>query len=127
MKMNINQDRLKFRLLLPAFGVSVILILALMLSACDEKKVEASVSQPPPEVNVALPIKKIVTEWDEFTGRFEAIERVDVRARVTGYLIEERFKDGQIVEKGEILWMAGFVNGVDRTYPNRVCHASPKN
>ncbi|MGD9066865.1 MAG: hypothetical protein PVI42_22235, partial [Desulfobacterales bacterium] len=90
--MNINQDRLKFRLLLPAFGVSVILILALMLSACDEKKVEASVSQPPPEVNVALPIKKIVTEWDEFTGRFEAIERVDVRARVTGYLIEERFK-----------------------------------
>jgi hypothetical protein len=34
--------------------------------------------------------------------RFEAVERVDGRARVTGYLIEERFKDGQIVEKGEI-------------------------
>ena len=101
--MTTNQSRLVPRLFLSAFSVGVFLILALMLSACDEKKVEASVPQPPPGVDVALPIRKTVTEWDEYTGRFEAIERVDVRARVTGYLIEERFKDGQIIEKGEIL------------------------
>ena len=103
--MNFKQNRLKPRLLITALGVGVFLILALMLSACDDKKVEASVPQPPPEVDVALPIKKTVTEWDEYTGRFEALERVDVRARVTGYLIEERFNDGQIVEKGEILFV----------------------
>jgi RND family efflux transporter MFP subunit len=46
-----------------------------------------------------------ITEWYEFTGRFEAIEQVDVRARVSGYLEEIRFEDGQIVEEGQVLFV----------------------
>src|SRR3546814_8158521 len=45
-----------------------------------------------------------VTEWDEYTGRFEAIDRVDLRARVSGYLDAVHFKDGQLVSEGDLLF-----------------------
>ncbi len=93
------------RRLLPVFGSALLLMCSAMLTACNDKNVQASVPQTPPEVDVALPIKKTITEWDEYTGRFEAVERVDVRSRVTGYLIESRFRDGQIVKKGEIIFI----------------------
>ena len=103
--MNSKQYSLIFRSLMPVVGAAVLLIFGLMLSACDDKKVEASVPQPPPEVDVALPVKRTITEWDEYIGRFEAIERVDVRARVTGYLMASKFKDGQIAQKGDVLFV----------------------
>ncbi len=59
---------------------------------------------PPPPVSVAVPIKKEVKEWDSFTGRFEAMEKVDIRSRVSGYLETVHFKDGDIVEKGAVLF-----------------------
>ena len=46
-----------------------------------------------------------LTEWDEFTGRFEAVQRVEIRARVSGYLQEIRFQDGDIVEAGQVLFV----------------------
>jgi RND family efflux transporter MFP subunit len=49
-------------------------------------------------------VQKLV-EWTEFTGRFEAIEWVDVRARITGYLSTADFRDGQVVERGQILFV----------------------
>ena len=50
-------------------------------------------------------MKHKITEWEDFTGRFKAVQSVDVRARVTGYLLEKKFKDGQTVEKGDVLYV----------------------
>jgi len=58
----------------------------------------------PPIVSVAQPLFKEVTEWDEFTGRFVAKERVEVRARVSGFLESVHFNEGQIVEVGQLLF-----------------------
>jgi RND family efflux transporter MFP subunit len=54
-------------------------------------------------VTVAKPVVKEITEWDEFTGRFDAVESVEIRARVTGYLGEVKFTEGGIVNKGDLL------------------------
>jgi multidrug efflux system membrane fusion protein len=56
------------------------------------------------ELSVSRPISRKVIEWDEFTGRFDAVESVDVRARVSGYLTEVKFIDGQDVKAGELLF-----------------------
>lgn len=60
---------------------------------------------PPPKVTVAKPIVKEVVEYDEFTGRFAAVDSVDVRARVSGYLEKVGFADGAIVRKDEVLFV----------------------
>ena len=65
-------------------------------------------TQPPaagaPPVTVSAPIKRTVTDWDEFTGRFDAIEQVQVRARVTGFVMSVDFKDGAMVKTGDLLY-----------------------
>lgn len=60
---------------------------------------------PPPPVDVATPIFKRVVEWDEYTGRFEAMERVEIRARVSGYLESVHFRDGEMVSAGDLLFV----------------------
>jgi multidrug efflux system membrane fusion protein len=59
----------------------------------------------PPVVKIASPKKQLITEYDEYTGRFRATEKVEIRSRVSGYLQELRFKDGQKVEKGDTLFI----------------------
>lgn len=56
-------------------------------------------------VRVGTPQLDSVQEWDEFTGRFQATEHVELRARVSGYLNEVKFTDGQMVEKGDVLFV----------------------
>ncbi len=58
-----------------------------------------------PSVVVATPLVTRMTEWDEYTGRFEPTDRVDVRARVDGYLDTIHFRDGAIVKPGELLFV----------------------
>jgi multidrug efflux system membrane fusion protein len=72
------------------------------LAACGPSEPPAA---KPPTVGVAKPIRKTVTDWDEFTGRFEATDQVDVRARVSGYLQTVAFKDGAMVQKGDLLFI----------------------
>ncbi len=60
---------------------------------------------PPPEVTVAQPLARQVTDWDEYTGRLAAPETVEVRARVSGYLNEAPFTDGALVTRGELLFV----------------------
>jgi RND family efflux transporter MFP subunit len=58
----------------------------------------------PPQVTVAPPLASRVAQWDEFTGRFEATERVEVRPRVSGYIDQVHFRDGSIVNQGDLLF-----------------------
>ena len=58
----------------------------------------------PPDVPVSQPIQREVTEYADFTGRTDAIESVDIRARVTGYLVQTPFKEGTEVKKGDLLF-----------------------
>lgn len=60
---------------------------------------------PPPNVKIAQPLNQSVTEWDEYTGRIEAMESVDIRSRVSGYLDKVNFKDGEKVKKGDLLFV----------------------
>jgi membrane fusion protein, multidrug efflux system len=59
---------------------------------------------PAPPVTVATPIAKKVTLWDEYTGRFEAVEQVEVRARVSGFIDKVHFRDGQMIKQGDLLF-----------------------
>lgn len=59
---------------------------------------------PVPTVSVAQPIAKRITIWDEYSGRFEAVETVEVRPRVSGFVDKVHFKDGQIVKAGDPLF-----------------------
>src|SRR6478735_3580475 len=76
---------------------------ATALAGCDNKPV-AGGAPPPPPVTVSQPLQKTITEWDEYTGRFEALATVDVRARVSGFIDSIHFKDGQIVKQGDLLF-----------------------
>lgn len=60
---------------------------------------------PPPSVTVTRALQKEVTEWDEYTGRLAALDEVGVRAQVSGYLESIHFKDGQMVRKGDLLFV----------------------
>src|SRR6476660_1215391 len=79
-------------------------ILSVLLTAVGCKKNSAPQQGPLP-VNVASVIEKEVNEWDEFTGRLEAVESVDIRPRVSGYITEIHFEAGAIIKKGDLLYV----------------------
>ncbi len=89
----------------------LVLLVTLMLSlnsnglcAAGEGTAEEPQAPPPMSVTVASPEKRTVTEWNEYTGRFEASQHVEIRSRISGYLNKIHFKDGQFVEKGDLLF-----------------------
>jgi RND family efflux transporter MFP subunit len=59
----------------------------------------------PASVTVSLPLQKRMASWTTFTGQFSAVDRVEIRAQVGGYLTEIDFKDGQAVKKGDLLFV----------------------
>jgi multidrug efflux pump subunit AcrA (membrane-fusion protein) len=61
-------------------------------------------SAEPPSLPVAKPVQRLVTNYVDFTGRTEAIQSVDIRPRVTGYLVNVPFKEGSEVKKGQLLF-----------------------
>ena len=98
-------DRGSFRRLARCGGAPIGLLFALVLAGCAEKAQSQAAAPPPPPVTVAQPVKRTVTDWDEFTGRFEAIQEVQVRARVGGFVNSVEFKDGAIVRAGDLLYI----------------------
>jgi len=79
---------------------------ALTLTGCGGKAAaQAAAAPPPPQVDVAQVISRRVAEFDEFTGRFEAVERVEIRPRVSGYIASVNFAEGREVHKGEVLFV----------------------
>lgn len=81
-----------------------LLFLFTLASSCSEltKKPQQNSA---PEVDVSQPIQAVITQWDEYTGRFAAVNQAEIRARVSGYLQQTRFKDGQAVKKGDVLFV----------------------
>lgn len=78
--------------------------LILALGACNQQQGAQKGAPPAPPVTVASPVKRTVVERDEYVGRFVAVNSVEVRARVSGYLEKIHFEDGQIVQAGQLLF-----------------------
>ncbi len=79
------------------------LLLAGFLAGCGHKQPQVAPSQPP-VIPVSRPVERQVTDYVDFTGRTDAVQSVDVRPRVTGYLTQTPFKEGAEVKKGELLF-----------------------
>ncbi|RTL73085.1 MAG: efflux RND transporter periplasmic adaptor subunit [Hyphomicrobiales bacterium] len=91
-----------FLLLATALGIA-----ALGAGCNDQSPAQAQAKAPAalPSVSVSQPAGREVIDWDEYTARFDAVEYVEIRARVSGYLTEVAFKDGQEVKKGDKLFI----------------------
>jgi len=89
------------QILMLASGIA----LALALSGCGSQAAEPAGGPPPADVSVAPVLNKTVRQWDEFTGRVAAVETVDLRPRVSGYIERVAFVEGQEVRKGDLLFV----------------------
>src|SRR5262249_39510118 len=78
--------------------------LLLLMAACTQQQPTVA-PPPPPKVTVSQPVNREVVEWEEYTGRLEAVESVEVRARVNGYLQSIHFKNGATVKQGDLLFI----------------------
>lgn len=87
----------------PAYLVAFAMLAPALSGEVDRAHAQGA-APPPPQVTVAKPTKRLITEQDEYVGRFVAIDSVEVRARVSGYLEAIHFKDGQNVKKGDVLF-----------------------
>ncbi|WP_141454040.1 efflux RND transporter periplasmic adaptor subunit [Pseudoxanthomonas sp. z9] len=86
-----------------ALGAASVLSLA-VLAGCSGGQASETGAPPPPSVSVAPVLIKPVSQWDEFSGRIEAIENVELRPRVSGYIDRVNYTEGQEVKKGEVLF-----------------------
>lgn len=82
---------------------SALTLMLLTFSGCGKPK-QAGPQFGPMPVSVAPPIQREIQDWDEFTGRVEAAEAVEIRPRVSGHLDEVHFKSGEMVKKGDVLF-----------------------
>ncbi|MGY3463826.1 RND family efflux transporter MFP subunit [Bradyrhizobium sp. LM6.11] len=85
-------------------AIAGLLVAVFALAGCGQPTSQAG-APPPAPVTVAQPVKRTVTDWDEFTGRFEATEEVQVRPRVGGFVNSVEFQDGAIVHQGDLLYV----------------------
>ncbi len=85
--------------LFPLFAVLIVFT----VSGCKKAAPTAQGAPPPPKVTVSRPIVRDVTQWDEYTGRLEAVEKVDVKCQVSGFVESVPFTEGAIVKKGDVL------------------------
>ena len=101
-------------------AAALLLTLAPVLAACGDSQ-RAQQAPPPPTVTVAKPVQRNVVDFDEYVGRFVAVDSVEVRARVSGYLDGVHFNDGQIVKQGDLLFTIDkrpFQNALDQARAN---------
>jgi multidrug efflux system membrane fusion protein len=107
-------------LMLPIFARTLAAIaLAALLAGCGEGQKQAAA--PPPTVTVAKPAQRTIVDQDEYVGRFVPVDVVEVRARVSGYLDQVHFTDGQIVKQGDLLFTIDkrpFQNTLDQARAN---------
>ncbi|WP_206861883.1 efflux RND transporter periplasmic adaptor subunit [Lysobacter changpingensis] len=90
---------------IPTLALAAALLAAAIATACSSQAEPGAGMPPPPEVSVAQVLNKDVSRWDEFTGRVTAIETVELRPRVSGYVQQVAYKEGQEVKKGDLLFV----------------------
>jgi RND family efflux transporter MFP subunit len=83
---------------------AVSLAALLLVAGCSESPQKQASAPPPPAVTVANPVKRVVIDQDEYVGRFVAVDSVEIRARVSGYLDRIDFTDGQMVKQSDLLF-----------------------
>jgi membrane fusion protein, multidrug efflux system len=93
-----NQSRKKFA----GIGWPIVAMISIGLSACNRQQPAAHLS--PPAVTVSKPVQKEIVDWTEFTGRMTAVNFVRITARVSGYIVDIPFTEGDIVHKGDLLF-----------------------
>lgn len=76
-----------------------------LVSGCGHAAAQSPATPPPPAVTVAPVEQKEIVEWTEFTGRTEPVQSVEIRPRTSGYIQEVRFQSGQLVKKGDVLFV----------------------
>jgi RND family efflux transporter MFP subunit len=76
----------------------------IVIGGCG-KSGDGGQAPPPPQVSVAQVLEKPVKDWDEFTGRFQAVESVEIRPRVSGYIDKVAFTEGSLVKRGDLLFI----------------------
>jgi RND family efflux transporter MFP subunit len=94
-------------LLAPLAVLGVLTTSAFVLQGCGNEAAQAAAQQAPaaPQVTVAQVVRKEITDFEEFTGRFEAVERVELRPRVSGYIETVGFREGSDVRRGDVLFV----------------------
>jgi len=101
-----SQFRIRSSFSKPALTLTVLAAITATLSACARNEAAQNPAlAAPPQVTVAQVLSKPVTEFDDFTGRFEAIDRVEIRPRVSGYISSVNFTEGSEVKKGDVLFV----------------------
>jgi RND family efflux transporter MFP subunit len=88
----------------PTKRLASLLVSALLLAGCAKPPAHNQGPPPDPEVEVSLPVTAQVTDYEDFPGRTEAVDTIDVRARVTGYLDKVHFQEGADVKAGDLLF-----------------------
>ncbi|MEP7314778.1 MAG: biotin/lipoyl-binding protein, partial [Pseudomonadota bacterium] len=83
------------------------LLAPLLLAGCGADTAQAASAAAPaaPQVSVAQVVQRNITDFQEFTGRIEAVERVELRPRVSGYIEQVHFHEGAAVRKGDVLFV----------------------
>jgi RND family efflux transporter MFP subunit len=108
------------RTLTSPLSVPVWLVVAAALGGCGQGPKQQAAA-PPPKVTVAKPVKRTIVDQDEYVGRFVAVDSVEIRARVSGYLDKVHFADGQFVKQGDLLFTIDkrpFQNTLDQARAN---------
>lgn len=106
----------RFRPQALSLGAAGLLALA-VLAGCSGGQA-AEQAPPPPEVGVAEVPVRPVSQWDEYSGRIEAVETVELRPRVSGYIEKVNYREGQEVKKGDVLFVID-----DRSYRAELARA----
>jgi multidrug efflux system membrane fusion protein len=88
-----------------ALALVAVVAASSFLAGCGSQAAERNAGPPPADVNVAPVVEKHVRQWDEFTGRVAAVESVELRPRVSGYIERVAFNEGQEVAKGDLLFV----------------------
>lgn len=99
--MTVAAQRMRRHAALPVLGLLAVAVLA----ACSSKADPGEAAMPAPEVSVAEVLSRPVVQWDGFTGRVQAVESVELRPRVSGYVERVAYREGSDINKGDLLFV----------------------
>ena len=88
----------------PAVAIPALVAAVLVAAGCARNEAATPAAAQAPQVSVAQVVSRPVTDFDEFTGKFTAVERVELRPRVSGYIANVSLEPGHEVKKGDVLF-----------------------